>query len=148
MRKKLIIGIIVYALFFTIGCDAKSYQTEGTSELVGVSMYAEKSQYASDDSEINVVWKNNTNWELTFGEFFSISKLDGKEWKSVGKTEIAFNTIGYIVSAHNEVKHKYNVRVYSDKLEKGTYRILTDFLDVHSPGNYDTYKLTTNFSVE
>jgi hypothetical protein len=111
-------------------------------------MYTEKSQYTSDVSEINVIWKNNTTKELTFGEFFSISKLDGKEWKSIGKGETVFTTIGYIVSPHTEVKHAYNIRVYSDILEKGTYRILTDFLVVHSPGNYDTYKLTTNFTVD
>jgi hypothetical protein len=148
MRKKLIAGLFLCLIFFTVGCDNVSNQTEGTSELLGVSMYAEKNTYPSNVSEINVVWKNDTDKELTFGDYFSIHKLVGQEWEAIGNEELVFNSIGYIVSPHSEVKHSYNIRLYSEKLEEGTYRIVTDFSDVHSPGNYDTYNLTTSFKVK
>lgn len=173
MRTKLLAILFLCLVFSTVGCDNKSNQTEatskhlevsvnagknqylpnvreieGTSEHLGVSMYAEKNQYPTNVSEINVVWKNDTDKKLTFGDFFSIDKLVGQDWKVIGKKEVAFNDVGNIVSPHSEVKHSYNIRVYSDKLEQGTYRIVTDFLDVHSPSNYDTYNLTTIFTVK
>jgi len=148
MIKKLIAGLILCSIFFIVGCDNKSSPTEGTSELLGVSMYAEESQFPSNVSEINVVWKNDTDKKLTFGDSFIIQKLVDKEWKAIGTGEAVFTSIGHMVSPHTKVKHSYNIRVYRDKLEKGTYRIVTDFLELHSPGNYDTYNLTTSFTVE
>ncbi len=41
-------------------------------------MNTEKSQYPYV-SEFNVVWKNDTDKELTFGNTFAIQKLVGKE---------------------------------------------------------------------
>lgn len=151
MRIVLIIGLILCVILFIVGCNSKSNSIKVTpkvtSELLGVSMYAEKNEYPSNVSEISVIWKNDTNKELIFGNEFNIRKLVGEEWKIIGK-EAVFTTIGYIVYPNTEMKHNYNIRVRSDNLEKGTYRIITNFSDVHSPGNYDTYSLTTSFKVE
>ena len=150
MRKRLIVALILSVIVLavgTVGCNNKPSSNEGTSELLGVSMYVEKSHYPSNISEINVVWKNDTDKDLTFGNPFTIQKLVGKEWKTIGNGA-NFTTIGYRVAPHSEMKHSYNIRLYSEMLEKGTYRIVTDFLNVLSPGNYNTYQLTANFTVE
>ena len=147
MRKKLIIGLILCVILFSVGCSKKTNEDENKSGLTGVSMYTVEPQYPSSVNEINVVWENNSDKELTFGDVFTIQKYDGKEWNPIGK-EAVFNSIGYVVSPHTEVKHSYNIRVYSDKLEKGKYRIVTNYLNVHSPGNYDTYNISANFTVE
>ena len=149
MRKRLIIvALILSVMVLAIGCKNKSGSNEGTLDLSEVSMLTEKSQYPPNVSEINVVWKNDTDKDLTFGNPFTIQKLAGNEWKAIGNQEAVFTSIGYRVASHSEMKHSYNVRLYSDKLEKGTYRIVTDFLNVLSPGNYNGYQLTANFTVE
>ena len=132
---------------FVLQTDS-AYEEFLLTETAGVSMYTEKAQYVSDANEINVVWKNDTDKDLTFGNPFTIQKLVGNEWKAIGNQEAVFTSIGYRVASHSEMKHSYNVRLYSDKLEKGTYRIVTDFLNVLSPGNYNGYQLTANFTVE
>ncbi|WP_088226789.1 immunoglobulin-like domain-containing protein [Desulfosporosinus sp. FKB] len=152
MRKRIIVALILSVIVLavgTVGCNNKPSSNEGTSELLRVSMFAEKSQYPSNVSEINVVWKNDTDEILTFGNPFTIQKLVGNEWKAIGNKGAAFTTIGYRVAPHSEMKHSYNIRLYSDhKLEKGTYRIITDFLNVLSSGNYNNYQLTANFTVK
>ena len=119
---------------------------EGTSELLGVRMYAEKNQYPSDVSKINVSWENETDKELIFGDMFYIQKLDGEEWKTI-EVKVTDLSIGYRVAPYSEVKHSYNMRVYSNKLEKGTYRIATDFGIINNTDNKHYYKLTRNFNV-
>lgn len=148
MRRILTVSLLLFIILFTAGCNNKINKAEETMGPSRVYMYTDKNKYPSDVHEINVVWKNDTDTELTFGDDFSIQKLGGKEWNKIRDKEVAFNTIGYIVSPHTEMKHSYNIRVYSDKLEKGSYRIVTDYLNVHSPGNYDTYIIYANFTVE
>ncbi|MDQ7096689.1 hypothetical protein REC12_24140 [Desulfosporosinus sp. PR] len=149
MRRRLIIAaLILSVIVLAVGCENKPSSNEGTSELLGVSMFTEKNQYPPDVSEINVVWKNDSNEVLMFGNPFTIQKLVGNEWKAIGDQGAAFTSIGHRVASHSEVKHSYNIRLYSDKLEKGTYRIATDFLKVLSPGNYNNYQLTAKFTVE
>lgn len=66
-------------------------------------MYTEKSQYPSNVSKINVVWKNDTDKELTFGDSYFIHKLVGQEWKAIENDKVVFNSIGYIVSPHSKL---------------------------------------------
>jgi len=149
MRKRLIIvALILSVIVLAIECKNKPSSNEGTSKLLGVFMYVEKSQYPSNISEINVVWKNDTDKDLTFGNPFAIQKLVGNEWKAIGNKGAVFTSIGYRVASHSEMKHSYDIRLYSEKLEKGTYRIVTDFLNFLSPGNYNNYQLTANFTVD
>lgn len=121
-----------------------SNQTEGTSELLGVAMYTEKNEYPSDVSEINVSWVNETNKLLLFGDMFYIQKLNGKRWESLNDS--TYNFSAYLVAPFSEVKHSYNTRAYSAKLEKGTYRIVADF-EINNDTNNKPYKLTRNFNV-
>lgn len=75
MRKRLIVALILSVIVLavgTVGCNNKPSSSNGTSELLGVSMYVEKSQYPSNISKINVVWKNDTDKDLTFGNPFTI----------------------------------------------------------------------------
>ncbi|AFM41074.1 hypothetical protein Desaci_2104 [Desulfosporosinus acidiphilus SJ4] len=151
MRKRLIVALIFSIIVLavgTVGCNNKPSTSNGISELLGVSMYVEKSQYPSNISKINVVWKNDTDKDLTFGNPFTIQKLVGNEWKALGNKGAVFTSIGHRVAPHSEMKHSYDIRLYSEKLERGTYRIVTDFLNALSPGNYNTYQLTANFTVK
>ena len=155
MRKIVIILSTVFFLLLFEGCGKEKivekrliYEATGTSEVLGVGMNVEKSVYPSNVSEINVVWTNDTDKEYMFGEPFSILKKEVEEWKPVGNSEAVFTSIGYPVAAHSQRKHKYNLRIFVDELERGEYQIVTSFLDVRAPGDYSSYKVSTNFSVE
>lgn len=123
-----------------------SNQTEGTSELLGVRMYTEKNEYPSDVREINVSWVNETDKYLLFGDIFCIQKLEGREWKSLNDSN--YNFSAFRVAPYSEAKHSYDTRAYSDKLEKGTYRIVADFeIADNTIGNSKLYKVTRNFKI-
>lgn len=68
-------------------------------------------QYPTNISEINVVWKNDTDKDLTFGNPFTIQKSVVNKWKAIGNKGAVFTSIGYRVAPHSEMKHSYNIRL-------------------------------------
>lgn len=154
IRRFLALGLFL-SLLFVVSCgkgkneqERLVYEADGTSDIPGVSMNAEKSKYPGDISEIDVLWTNDTDKEFMFGEPFSIQKKEGGEWKPAGKSEAVFLSIGYSLSSHTQKKHRYDLRVFVDAMEKGEYQIITSFLYVRAPGDYDDYKISTSFLID
>ncbi|MDR0287948.1 MAG: hypothetical protein LBI03_09645 [Clostridiales bacterium] len=154
MKKTVILLTLigVFALCL-LGCDKTENlpnepgSTINPQQLVVVSMKTELAQYASGTQEINVVWKNDTNLELTFGESFSIEKLIDENWETACDKTAFFTMEGLLVSPNSQREHTYNLSSYTDSISPGDYRLVTTCSYVRSPGDYDDYKLYAEFSV-
>ena len=131
----------------TAGCTR--YEGEaGESEKDGVTMRTEQAVYPPDVEEIRVLWKNDSGAELTFGEGWGLERQDGDTWKEVSDKEGGtFHTIGYGVGSRMVREHTYRVSDYADRLEEGTYRILTTCLEGQGE-SLKTHSLTAAFEVK
>ena len=149
MRKYVAVLCLFAFVLCLSACGSYRYSQNCDSELEGVAMYTEKAAYAPDVSTINVVWKNHSSRELTFGNMFYLEKQTDAGWERIGDGDspVVFTSIGYPVLPIIERKHSYDIRAYADSLETGTYRILTSFSDVGSSGVPLQYSLSVEFNV-
>ena len=88
-------------------------------------------------SSISVTWNNDTDFEIVFGEGYSVERLgeDG-EWVSVQKEEMSVPAIACLLPAGGEIKKGYSFSSF-DLSRIGTYRLRCEF---HYDGNgYNTW---------
>ncbi len=117
------------------------------SELEGLSIEIKEIDLNGAQPYIEVVWKNKTAKNITFGEQFDILRSkDGKEeWKNCRATETMWHAIGYTLSPFGQTEHKYNL-YHIDMSEECLYRLEVDcFEDGGSPD--EKIKLWVDFTL-
>ncbi len=86
--------------------------------------------------------KNETDETVTFGEVYELFQKRGGQWLRMhfnreyeeGEIEQVFPLVGYSYAPHSENSNVNNTMVYSEKFEKGFYRMTKTFFvaDSHS----------------
>ncbi len=76
---------------------------------------------------LEVLWKNETEYEVLYGEMFWVERnVDGK-WTVCEQGESnAFHSIAIALEPKSEHKKKYNVSNYYDVSKPGDYRLMTE----------------------
>ena len=88
----------------------------------------------NEEIKFEVKWNNETAYNVVYGESFDIEKQTDGEWKScVTLDNLAFNDIGYELSAKSSQKQTYNLTDMFDISENGDYR-LTTYCHVYDKG--------------
>ena len=91
--------------------------------------------------------RNNTDETVMFGEYYELEfKQEGK-WQPMpynrkyedGECVQVFSMVGYLYSPHSEHENINDTRPYSEKFEKGTYRMLKTFFVGDSRSNDTVY---------
>ena len=117
------------------------------TEFEGV--YISLESYNTDEggqTHFNVVWHNETNSEITFGESFSIEQKTGTEWKDAEFDEDeVFHLIGILLKPQSTENKTYITEHY-DLSKAGTYRLVLPF-SVKDGDNYKQYKTWAEFNV-
>ena len=76
---------------------------------------------------LDVLWKNDTDYEVVYGEAFWVGRnVDGKWVACEDGEENAFNEIGIVLEPRSEHTKKYNVSNYYDVSKLGDYRLMTE----------------------
>ncbi len=92
----------------------------------------------------NVVWHNETEKEVIFGEMFTIEYKSGEEWLETDfDEERIFFTIGYVLNK-NKTQSKSYVAEHSGILKSGTYRFMVPF-SVKEGYKYVSYRTWAEF---
>ena len=87
-----------------------------------------------EEIKLEVKWNNETAYDVVYGENFDIEKQTDGEWKScVTLDYLAFNAIGYELSAKSSQKQTYNLTDMFDISENGEYRF-TSYCHVYDKG--------------
>lgn len=137
------------------GLPAKT--PEQMSETFGkpgdVTLTANPAEVSAGAKAVDCVWKNNTGTELTFGQWYVLEVKNGDKWQKYGLMSrngdnYAFTSEANILPPQSEVKFSYNLSVYTDRIEAGTYRVKTDFIRSRAPGDYDMYTAYAEFTVK
>lgn len=129
---------------------AQSYFTSTDSlntEYEGV--YITLESYNTDEggqTHFNVVWHNETDKEVTYGEMYTVEYKQGEEWLDTDfDEERFFNTIGYSLKKNKTASKSY-IAEHLDISKSGTYRFLVPF-SVKEGDKYVSYKTWVEFSV-
>ena len=94
----------------------------------------------------NIVWHNETDKEITYGEMFTVEYKVGEEWIDTDfDEERFFATIGYSLKKNKTISKSYTAE-HLDLSESGTYRFMVPF-SVKEGDKYVSYKAWAEFTV-
>lgn len=143
--KKTLVTILLAALLFSFsGCKPSSEGNNNADPLANGEVHTDfpgvetriAQVYTEDGkTKLEVIWSNNTDYEVMYGEPYAIQRLDGNEWVSCSKDEAtAFITVGYALKAGKEISKTYTISELFDVSQPGTYRFKTS-CSVYADGN-------------
>ena len=94
----------------------------------------------------NIVWHNETDKEITYGEMYTVEYKVGEEWMDTDfDEERYFNTIGYSLKKNKTASKSYTAE-HLDLSKSGTYRFMVPF-SVKEGDKYVSYKAWAEFTV-
>jgi len=104
------------------------------TDFEGANIQIVDAVWTAEEIKLEVKWNNDTSYDVVYGESFDIEKETDGEWKScVTLDYLAFNDIGYELSANSSQKQTYNLTDMFDISENGEYR-LTTYCHVYDKG--------------
>jgi hypothetical protein len=129
--------------------DWKPTQYETVNNFAGVTMTVNNGTASS--TELTVLFENNTDSQCIYGEYFSLEKTVNERWYQVPVAidgDYGFNAIGYDLPSRDVREHVVEWEWLYGSLDTGDYRIVKDILDFRESGDYDTYFLAAEFTVD
>ncbi|MCL2061687.1 MAG: hypothetical protein FWH03_03580 [Firmicutes bacterium] len=97
--------------------------------LEGVTMTTESLTYPRDVEVITVIWENNTDKNLLFGDYYHLERQSNNKWQTVKSKNTDFNDIGYDLAPHSAHSHSYPIKFGYSNLKAGKYRLAAHFFD-------------------
>ena len=139
--KKLLAMLLCAVILLTACQTATENQSEAPSETendnkkadmqisyaTAVSIQSLAITEANGKVTLDVLWKNDTDYEVIYGEAFWVSRNADGKWVSCDDgEENAFIEIARVLEPRSEHTKKYNVSDYYDVMELGDYRLMTE----------------------
>lgn len=132
MLKRIALLLIFAILLGLSACDTKDPEIKisevnaGGSEEVTLEILSAK-KTKDNGTVLEIRWNNGTLYDILYGEFFGIQRLEGETWVALPmKENTAFNAIGYSLPSKSSVTKDYALDWAYDVSEGGTYRFTTD----------------------
>ena len=93
----------------------------------GVTMHTQFEVYEEDIDKIQVILKNSTGSELTFGSSYALEVKQGGEWRTVPFVEnTAWNDLAYILGADGTHNFTVHTSIFDHTFSDGEYRVVKD----------------------
>ena len=127
--------MILSLLFSFVGCAPanNSSPTDPTiyskthTDLPGMTIGIDKISADNGLVKLDVIWSNQTDENVVYGEVYGIDRLEGEEWISCAmRDNTAFTTIAYMLKPDSEFKKGYTISYLFDVSAPGTYRFKTN----------------------
>ncbi|WFA08772.1 immunoglobulin-like domain-containing protein [Tissierella sp. Yu-01] len=99
---------------------------------------------------LTVIFKNNSNAQCIYGEYFLLEKKINENWYQVPIAidgNYGFNDIGYELTFGENEEWIVDWDWIYGSLDTGEYRIVKDILDFRNTGDYDEYYLVAEFTI-
>lgn len=128
--------------------DWKPTEFESVNNFDGVTMTVKEETVSP--SKLVVLFKNSSTSKCIYGEFFNLEKKLNGKWYQVPVAisgNYGFNSIGYNLPSGETMEFTVDWKWLYGSLDVGEYRIVKDILDFRATGDYDTYYLTAEFSL-
>lgn len=128
--------------------DWKPTPYETVNNFDGVTMTVNKEAVSS--TKLTVAFKNKSNSQCIYGDYFWLEKKITGRWHQVPDTidgNYGFNSIGYNLASGDAVEWLVDWNWLYGSLDAGEYRIVKYISDFRGTGDYDTYYLTAEFTI-
>ena len=100
---------------------------------------------AGGHTVFNLVWHNETNKQVTYGESYIIERKEGNEWVDTASKELYFITIGLLLDPNSTANKSYSTQRF-DISQSGTYRLSVPF-SIDEGDGYKKYNTWIEFEV-
>ncbi len=125
----LVMGLVVY--INTLPKKQSLSNGDSYSDVEGVFVQVEGINIYPDITSLVVLWNNMTEYRVTYGNSYSIERLENGEWVDCSLKDNIFTLIGYDLKANETVNKEYRLTDMYDVSKPGTYRFLsTCYLDM------------------
>lgn len=106
----------------------KMTKGDACSDFKGISISAKDINYASDRSMLTLEWKNSTEYEVLYGESYTVERFENGEWIScrINDEGPFFEAIGIILNPKSTQEKDYKFFYDFNLWVRGKYRISTD----------------------
>ncbi|MBQ8164220.1 MAG: hypothetical protein IJZ94_00185 [Clostridia bacterium] len=129
--------------------DAVISENGNFSDIEGLSVSVKSYDLQSENPYIEILWKNDTEFNATYGLGYDIQKKADGEWKSCATDDIIVKSIACLLDSGDENSQKYDLSKFD--IDAGvTYRFtaecyVSDSEDEAKPGVCNMY---IEFSVD
>lgn len=140
MKRLFILLISAFCICaLLVSCNQIKISNGSLSELDGVSMTIESVSYYDDRKEINVVFHNDTDYEVYFDSECDIKYRNGVEWESVKTATDLLDSMLYSIKPHSTYETSFSSEHY-DLSKNGVYRLYS-YLSIrgNESQNYSAY---------
>jgi hypothetical protein len=121
---------------------------ETVNNFAGVTMTVNKEAVSS--TKLTLAFKNNSNSQCIYGDYFELEKKITGRWYQVPVTidgNYGFNAVGYNLASGDASEKVVDWNWLYGSLDAGEYRIVKDISDFRGTGDYDTYYLAAEFTI-
>lgn len=138
MKKLIAILLSAMLIFSLTACDIDKKGSltfenatiklgKSHTDFKGVSIKITNVIWNEQEIKIEVDWINDTDFEVLYGNSYSVEFKDGDKWVSCQKIdELYFTSIGYVLKPNKSQQKVYNLTDTFDISKVGTYRLKTD----------------------
>lgn len=102
-------------------------------------------------SGITLLFKNNTDKELTYGEFFVLEKQMDDEWYEmpiIFEGYYGFTAIGLVLKPSQTREWSVDWEWLYGKLASGDYRIVKGISEIKDTGDNENFQLAAEFTID
>lgn len=138
--KKFVAVILLIAVFFVVAGCAENQAVLKDPQLGPLNMTAGKAytdypgmeirvldlQYSKEEgkTELIVLWDNRTDYNVIYGEAYTVERQDGEQWVSCAmQDELYFNEIANELKSGSTYQKTYNLTYSYNIFDRGNYRI-------------------------
>ncbi|SNS30825.1 hypothetical protein SAMN05446037_1007139 [Anaerovirgula multivorans] len=119
------------------------------NELKGVTLRVKKDSISP--TSITLIFENNSDKEYQYGTFYCIERKNDDTWTKLSydiEGAVGWNDIAYMLPAKQSLEETVEWDWLYSSLAEGEYRIIKQFFDFRSAGDYDSYDLAAEFVIE
>jgi hypothetical protein len=129
--------------------NLKPSQFESINDLEGVVMNVVEDSASS--TGLKVLFENNSEKNCIYGSYYLLEAKISDKWYEVPvvfEGNYGFDSIGFPLDQSQTSEWSVEWEWLYGILDAGDYRIVKDILDFRGTGDFDTYYLAAEFSVE
>lgn len=153
------IALLLAVVLTATGCAAPKPQTAPTEALGVVSGRTETDfpgveirilgYDPADGGTVTVVWENKTEYEVTYGEAYTIQRQGEDCWINCQRQPgLAFTAIGYLLMPGQTRTEQYSLRYTYDVSVPGTYRFESTCFVQNTPNQSAKCTLSAEFTTQ
>jgi len=156
MNAKVVAAIILFAITVA-GCvvcisfmgrnNEPNSDTEPTPASEAVILEVKANTVSN--TGLTLIIKNIASDEYSFGESYTIEKRVDGEWCQLSyvRENVGWISIGYILEGNSTQEKDIDWTGYYGELSPGDYQITKRFRYIRSPGDYDEYYVSADFTL-